>query len=73
MKAQRGIQVQLYSFFNRSVDEDGKRHVSAALPPGKRPGTPCIGGWAGPRVKLEVMYLNSQNILKKINRNVNIL
>jgi len=23
----------------------GQLHTSAALPPGKRPGTHCIGGW----------------------------
>jgi hypothetical protein len=27
----------------------GQRHALAALPPGKRPGTRCIGGWVGPR------------------------
>ena len=27
----------------------GQRHVPAALPPGKRPGTHCIGGWVGHR------------------------
>jgi hypothetical protein len=31
----------------------GQRHASAALPPGKRPRTHCIGGWAGPRVVLD--------------------
>jgi hypothetical protein len=30
-----------------------QRHASAALPPGKRPGTPCIQGWVGPRGGLE--------------------
>jgi hypothetical protein len=24
-------------------------HAPAALPPGKRPGTHCIGGWVSPR------------------------
>ena len=27
----------------------GQRHAPAALAPGKRPGTHCIGGWVGPR------------------------
>ena len=31
----------------------GQRHAPAALPPGKRPGTHCIGGWVGPRAGLE--------------------
>jgi len=31
----------------------GRRHVQAALPPGKRAGTHCIGGWLGPRAGLE--------------------
>ena len=30
-----------------------KRHASAALPPGKRPGTHCIGGWVDPRAGLD--------------------
>ena len=32
----------------------GQRHAPAALPPGKKPGTHCIGGWVGPRTGLEV-------------------
>jgi hypothetical protein len=28
-------------------------HAPAALPPGKRPGTHCIGGWMGPRAGLD--------------------
>jgi hypothetical protein len=31
----------------------GQRHAPAALPPGKRPGTHCIGGWVGPRAGLD--------------------
>jgi hypothetical protein len=31
----------------------GQRHASAALPPGKKPGTHCIGGWVGPRAGLD--------------------
>jgi hypothetical protein len=31
----------------------GQRHVPAALPLGKRPGTHCIGGWVGPRAGLD--------------------
>ena len=30
----------------------GQLHAPAALPPGKRPGTHCIGGWVGPRAGL---------------------
>ena len=30
----------------------GQRHASAALPPRKRPGTHCVGGWVGPRTGL---------------------
>jgi len=32
----------------------GQRHAPAALPPGKRPGTHCIGGLVGRRVGLDV-------------------
>jgi len=30
----------------------GQTHAQAALPVGKRPGTPCTGGWVGPRADL---------------------
>jgi hypothetical protein len=30
-----------------------QRHAAAALPPGKRPVTHCIGGWVGPRACLD--------------------
>jgi hypothetical protein len=30
-----------------------QHHTPAALPPGKRPGTHCIGGWLEPRAGLE--------------------
>ena len=39
MKAQRGVQVLLYSFFNLGArGVGGQRHAPATLPPGKRPG-----------------------------------
>ena len=28
----------------------GQRHAPAALPPGKKPGIHCTGGWVGPRM-----------------------
>ena len=31
----------------------GQRHAPAALPPGKKPGTHCIGVWMGPRASLD--------------------
>ena len=31
----------------------GQLHALAALPPGKRPGTHCIGGSVGPRAGLD--------------------
>ena len=31
----------------------GQRHAPAALSPGRRPGTHCIGGWVGPKVGLD--------------------
>ena len=31
------------------MGESGQRHTPDALPPGKRPGSQCIGSWAGPR------------------------
>jgi hypothetical protein len=35
------------------MEVGGQRHDPAALPPGKRPITRCIGGWVGPRAGLE--------------------
>jgi hypothetical protein len=32
---------------------DGQLHAPAALPPGKRPGTHCIGGWVDPQGRSE--------------------
>jgi hypothetical protein len=31
----------------------GQLHAPATLPPGKIPGTHCIGGWVGPRAGLD--------------------
>jgi hypothetical protein len=31
----------------------GQLHSPATLPPEKRPGTHCIGGWVGPRAGLD--------------------
>ena len=31
----------------------GQRHAPAALPPGKGPGTHCVGSWVGPRAGLD--------------------
>ena len=31
----------------------GQRHAPAVLPPGKKPGTHCTGGWVGPRASLD--------------------
>jgi hypothetical protein len=35
------------------VGVGGQRHAPAVLPPGKKPGTHCIGGWVGPRAGLD--------------------
>ena len=35
------------------MGEGGQLHAAAALPPGNRPGTHCIGGWVGPRAGLD--------------------
>jgi hypothetical protein len=32
---------------------DGEPHAPATLPPGKRPGTHCTGGWVGRRAGLD--------------------
>jgi len=50
MKAQRGVDVQLCSFFNFSArwDLGGQRHVQAALPPGKGPEPTVQKTWRAP-------------------------
>jgi len=35
----------------------GQCHAPAALPPRKRPGACCIGGWMGPRAEAVYLYL----------------
>ena len=35
------------------MEVDGQRHAPAALPPRKRPGTRCTGGWVGTRAGLD--------------------
>jgi len=53
-KAQMGVEVQFYSFFNLRTNWVGdQRHAPAALPPGKRPGTHRIGGSVDPRAGLD--------------------
>ena len=44
---------------------DGERHTLATLPPGKRPGTDCIGGWVGPRASL-LKYTIEEEIIPYI-------
>ena len=34
------------------MEMGGQRHAPAALALEKRPGTPCTGGWVGPRAYL---------------------
>jgi len=35
------------------MEVGGQRHASVVLPSRKRPGTHCVGGWAGPRASLD--------------------
>jgi len=55
MKAQRGSRgIALLFPLTLALDGvGGQRHAPAALPPGKRPGTHCIGGWMGLRAGLD--------------------
>jgi len=57
MKVQRGVGgkgMRLLFLSPRCYMEvGGQRHASAGLPPGKRSGTHCIGGWVGPRAGLD--------------------
>jgi len=54
-KAQRGNRgLALLFSLTSALDEVGGQHNDlAALPPGKRPGAHCMGGWVGPRDGLD--------------------
>ena len=55
MKAQTvstGIAV-LFLYPRRQVGDGGQHHVPTALPPRKKLGTNCTGGWVGPRAGLD--------------------
>jgi len=53
-KAQRGVEVSSTLSLTSILERvDGQRHAPAALPPGKKPGTHCIGGWVGPRAGVD--------------------
>jgi hypothetical protein len=52
-KAQRGSRGKALSLISALDGVGGQRHAPAALPPGKKPGTHFIGGWAGPRAGLD--------------------
>jgi hypothetical protein len=55
MKNQRGSRgiALLFLQHRRYIGVGGQRHALAALPPGKRPGTHCIGSWVCPRAGLD--------------------
>jgi hypothetical protein len=54
MKARRGVKYSSTLSIISALDGvGGHRHAPAALPPGKRPDTHCIGGWVGPRTDLD--------------------
>jgi hypothetical protein len=55
MKAQRGAEVQLYSFFNLSTRWGWVVNATpwAALPLGESASIHFIGGWVGPRASLD--------------------
>ena len=49
-----GVEVYHFSFLTSAVDGVGfQHHAPAALPPGKRPRSHCVGGWVGPRAGLD--------------------
>jgi len=52
-KAQRGLEVQLYSFFNLAARLGVVNATPRPLYPRQRPGTHCIGGWVDLRAGLD--------------------
>jgi hypothetical protein len=58
MKAQKGTQILLYTFFTSALDEvEIQRHVPATLPL-ECPGTLCTRGRVGPRAGLDESELS---------------
>jgi hypothetical protein len=57
-KAQRGSRVIALTLSLTSAQDavGGEHHAPAALPPGKRPGTHCIGDWVGPKADSSSPY-----------------
>ena len=55
MKAQKGSRGTglIFLNFGARLEVGGQRHAPAALPPGKRPGTHCTGGWMGPSAGMD--------------------
>ena len=53
-KAHRGSRYSCTLSLTSALDGvGGQGHAPAALPPGKRPGTHCTGGWVGPRAGMD--------------------
>jgi hypothetical protein len=55
MKTHRGSRnlALLFLYPRRWIGVGGQHHTPSALPVGKRPVIHCIGGWVGPRVRLD--------------------
>ena len=48
--------MEVYTTLSLTSAQDGvggESHGPAALPPGKRAGTYCVGGWVGPKAGLD--------------------
>ena len=60
MKAQRVKQWYSSTFFLTSLlhGVNVQLYTPVALPPGKEPGTHCIGGWLSPMAGLHVLRLH---------------
>jgi len=52
-KAQRGIELQLYSFLTSALEGLGGQLHAPAVYPRERPGTHCVGCWVSPRAGLD--------------------
>jgi hypothetical protein len=54
-KSRRGVNVQLYSFFNFSARwwVGAQLHAPSSVPLGRRPSTHCTEGWVGPIAGLD--------------------
>jgi len=64
----RGIAILFLPLTSTLDGVGGQGHAPADLPPVKRPGTQCIGGWVGPRAGLDGCGISRPTGIRSLNR-----